>query len=105
MRPFLRRMISNKTKNYYDILGVSSSASMTDIKKRFIELTKQYHPDINPANTEKFKAINEAYSILSKDSSRAEYDRIYSDFTSRDSDSKQPGQTSKQYQNFYNHVE
>jgi len=105
MRTFLRRLISNRTKNYYDILGVPNSASTTDIKKKFIELAKQYHPDINPTNTEKFKTINEAYSILSKENIRADYDKVYYAFTRRESDPKQPRPSPSQNQNFYNHVE
>ncbi len=64
------------TKNYYEILGVPSSASKDDIKKRFIELAKINHPDISPENADKFKSINEAYSVLSKDPSRTVYDQL-----------------------------
>jgi len=56
-------------KDYYKILGVSENASQEDIKNAFRKLAFKYHPDKNPGNEkpaeEKFKEINEAYSILS----------------------------------------
>ena len=54
-------------KNYYEVLGVSKSASMEDIKKAFRKLAFQYHPDRNKSSdtAEKFKEISEAYAVLS----------------------------------------
>ncbi|MBL1175981.1 DnaJ C-terminal domain-containing protein [Pantanalinema sp. GBBB05] len=66
-------------RNYYDILGVSRDASAEDIKKSFRRLARQYHPDLNPGNKEaeeKFKAINEAYEVLSDSVKRAQYDQF-----------------------------
>lgn len=65
-------------KDYYHALGVSKAASKEDIKAAYKKLAKQYHPDINKeANAaEKFKEINEAYSVLSDDTKRANYDRF-----------------------------
>ncbi len=66
-------------KDYYDILGVSRNATGEEIKKRFRELAIKYHPDRNPDNTEaeeKFKEINEAYSVLSDPKKRAQYDQF-----------------------------
>jgi molecular chaperone DnaJ len=65
-------------RDYYDVLGVSRSASKDDIKKSFRNLARQFHPDINKeADAEaKFKEINEAYGILSDDEQRARYDRF-----------------------------
>ena len=61
-------------KNYYDILGVSNSASGDDIKRAYRILAHQYHPDKNGGNDKRFKEINEAYRILSDENSRRNYD-------------------------------
>lgn len=61
-------------KNYYEILGVDKKASKEEIKKAFRKLAHEYHPDKKSGSEEKFKEINEAYSILSDDKRRAEYD-------------------------------
>lgn len=67
-------------KDYYEVLGVSKDASEADIKKAFRKLAVKYHPDKNRDNPEeaekKFKEINEAYSILSDKTKRAQYDRF-----------------------------
>jgi curved DNA-binding protein len=65
-------------RNYYQILGVEPSSSSVQIKKAFRQLARQYHPDLNPgdkAAEEKFKAINEAYEVLSDENKREEYDQ------------------------------
>lgn len=64
-------------KDYYKILGVSRDADESAIKKAFRKLAKQYHPDTNNGNPEaekKFREINEAYSVLSDEGKRKEYD-------------------------------
>jgi curved DNA-binding protein len=69
-------------RNYYEILGVPREASNEEIKQVFRRLARQYHPDVNPGNKqaeEKFKAIGEAYEVLSDPTQRAEYDK-YSQF-------------------------
>jgi len=63
-------------KNYYKILGVKENASEEEIRVRWIELTKRYHPDRGEDKTsgEKIKEINEAYQVLKHSSTRVEYD-------------------------------
>ena len=64
-------------KNYYDILEVDRTASKDDIKKAYRKLAKQYHPDKNPEHAdfeEKFKNVSEAYSVLSDDTKKSNYD-------------------------------
>lgn len=74
------------SKDYYGVLGVSKDASQDDIKRAFRKLAKQYHPDAQRTEEDKkqaeskFKEINEAYSVLSDETKRAQYDRFGSGF-------------------------
>lgn len=61
-------------KNYYDILGIDKKASKDEIKKAFRTLAHKYHPDKKGGSADKFKEINEAYTVLSDDQKRAQYD-------------------------------
>ena len=61
-------------KNYYDILGIDKKASKDEVKKAFRVLAHKHHPDKTGGNADKFKEANEAYSVLSDDKKRAEYD-------------------------------
>lgn len=60
-------------KDYYKILEVNENSTDEDIKKSFRNLSKKYHPDVNPNGTEKFKEINEAYEILGDKNKRLQY--------------------------------
>ncbi len=64
-------------KNLYDILGVSKTASATEIKSQYRKLARKYHPDLNKDNkeaAEKFKEISAAYDILGDKDKRSKYD-------------------------------
>lgn len=65
-------------RDYYDILGVSKSASVDEIKKAYRKLALEWHPDRNKAAgaNEKFKEINEAYAVVSDPKKRATYDQF-----------------------------
>ena len=61
-------------KDYYEILGVDKSANTEEIKKAFRKLAHKYHPDKGGGDAGKFKEASEAYSVLSDEKKRAEYD-------------------------------
>jgi molecular chaperone DnaJ len=61
-------------RDYYEVLGIDKKASKDEIKKAFHKLAHKYHPDKGGGDSEKFKEISEAYSILSDEKKRAEYD-------------------------------
>jgi len=65
-------------KDYYDVLGVQKGATKDQIKDAYRKLAMQYHPDRNksPGAEEKFKAISEAYAVLSDDQKRSQYDNL-----------------------------
>ncbi|MEH3034329.1 MAG: molecular chaperone DnaJ [Aeromicrobium erythreum] len=70
-------------KDFYKVLGVSKDASQADIKKAYRKLARDNHPDSNPGNKaaeERFKAVSEAYGVLSSPDKRKEYDEARSLF-------------------------
>ncbi|WP_436669384.1 DnaJ C-terminal domain-containing protein [Paenibacillus kandeliae] len=64
------------SRSYYDILGVSSTASKQEVKKAYQKLAKQWHPDVNKDEQaeSKFKEITEAYEVIGNEKSRQQYD-------------------------------
>ena len=71
-------MAQATTRNYYKVLGVSQKTSKSDLKKKYRELAKKYHPDTNSGSKsaeDKFKIISEAYDVLSDAKKRKAYDR------------------------------
>ncbi len=72
-------MGSTTKRDYYDVLGISKTASEADIKKAFRKLARKYHPDVNPGNKsseQMFKELNEAYEVLSDAKKRQQYDQF-----------------------------
>lgn len=68
-------------RNPYEVLGVEKDFTKDELKKKYRQLAKKYHPDLNPDNEdakEKLQEINEAYAILSDDENRRKYD-MYGD--------------------------
>lgn len=66
-------------RDFYEILGVSKTASADEIKKAYRKVAMQFHPDRNPgdkSSEEKFKEAAEAYEILSDEDKRSQYDRF-----------------------------
>lgn len=72
-------MHNTKKKCFYEVLGVSKTATKDDIKKVYKKLAIKWHPDKNPGKEEEaaevFKVVSEAYSVLSDDKKRQHYDR------------------------------
>ena len=67
-------------RDYYEVLGVSKTASDSEIKSAYRKLAKKYHPDMNPGDKEaeaKFKEASEAYAILSDADKRRQYDQFF----------------------------
>jgi len=81
-------------KDYYKILGVSKTASPDEVKKAFKKLARKYHPDVNkdPGAEDKFKEINEAYTVLSDAEKRNFYDTYGSDVGRGNWQGPPPGQ-------------
>ncbi|MEU5642261.1 J domain-containing protein [Streptomyces milbemycinicus] len=69
-------------RDYYEVLGVSRGASSDEIQQAYRKLARKHHPDVNkdPEAEERFKELNDAYSVLSDPGTRARYDRFGDDF-------------------------
>jgi len=73
--------MATESRDYYDVLGVSRTASAEEMKRAYRNLAKKYHPDINKAANaaDKFKEIQAAYDTLSDEGKRKQYDRYGAD--------------------------
>jgi molecular chaperone DnaJ len=72
-------IMAEQKRDYYEVLGVSKTASDSEIKSAYRKLAKKYHPDMNPGDAEaekKFKEASEAYAVLSDADKRRQYDQF-----------------------------
>src|SRR6476469_8441698 len=63
-------------KDYYKVLGVSETATESEIRRAYRKLAKQHHPDANPGSEDRFKEISAAYDVLSDADKRTSYDEV-----------------------------
>jgi len=68
----------SENRDYYEVLGVEKDADARTIKRAFLKKARTVHPDVSddPEAEAKFKELNEAYSVLSDEQKRANYDRF-----------------------------
>ena len=98
--------------NFYELLGISKEATKDEIKKKYREMAKKYHPDryVNSTKEEKekaenmFKDINNAYEVLIDDDRKAEYDRKNGggDYSDSKKKSKSSYTSQESYEDIYN---
>lgn len=75
--------MASQTQDYYNVLGVRRGASEDEIKRAYRKLAMRHHPDVNKGDSgseDRFKAINEAYDVLSDPGRRRDYDEFGSDW-------------------------
>jgi len=95
-------------KDYYKILGLETNrVSIEEIKLKFREQAKKYHPDLNDENEnaeERFKDINEAYRILSNPVTRKKYDKSWNSNIGKKKNKEQNGKNINQSDNIFGEV-
>src|SRR5215467_10895365 len=85
----------SQTRDYYQALGVSRTASQKDIQSAFRKLARKLHPDVNPGDKEaerRFKEVSEAHDVLSDPEKRKLYDRFGADWQAAAAAGADPGQ-------------
>ena len=83
-----------KTKDYYDVLGVSRSATQKEISSAFRKLARQHHPDLNAGDKQaeaRFKELSEAHEVLSDTKKRKLYDEFGENWASAQAAGVEPG--------------
>ncbi len=83
-----------KFRDYYEVLGVSRTASADEIKKAYRKLARKHHPDVNPADKTadgRFKELNEANAVLSDPEKRARYDQLGANYKAGNDFTPPPG--------------
>lgn len=83
-----------KFRDYYEVLGVSKTATEAEIRKAYRMLARKHHPDVNPGDksaNDKFKEINEAYDVLSDPDKRKRYDQLGSNWKAGSDFTPPPG--------------
>ena len=90
-------------KDYYKILGLHYSATKEDIKKKYRELAKKWHPDVNQSEdtTSKMQDITEAYLLLNDEEARRRYDVIHEQLFRQ----KEERKSSEEYKNYFEEKE
>ena len=71
--------MAEEKRDYYEVLGLQKGAGESEIKSAYRKMAMKYHPDRNPGDKkaeEKFKEVNEAYSVLSDPDKKEKYDRF-----------------------------
>lgn len=95
-------------KDPYVILGVSKTATLTEIKAAYRKLAKKYHPDLNPGNKEfeaKFKEVSHSFDLIGTEEEKAKFDRGETDEQIRDQHEQGQGQRKKKQGPYYHHTQ
>src|SRR2546423_2138225 len=82
------------TRDYYEVLGVSRTASQKDVQSAFRKLAGKLHPDVNPGDKDaerRFKEVSEAHEVLSDPEKRKMYDRFGPDWQAASAAGADPG--------------
>jgi len=87
---FMLTKTFSSTKSYYEILKIPMNASNLQIKQAYYSLAKKHHPDMNKCTDEIFKEISKAYSVLSDENLRANYDYCLKHGLDTNFDSRSP---------------